>query len=60
MLAHCGYKMKNRFAILDVYNGANARTHSDDDVISKFREGVGSNFLSWGAAYYPFVNTIVC
>ena len=59
MLAHCGYKMKNRFAILDVYNGTNPRTHSDDDVISKFRDGVGSNFLSWGAAYYPFVNTNV-
>ena len=59
MLAHCGQKMKNRFAILDVYNGTKARTHSDDDVITKFREGVGSNFLSWGAAYYPFVNTNV-
>ncbi len=59
MLAHCGQKMKNRFAILDVYNGTVARTYSDDDVITKFREGVGSNFLSWGAAYYPFVNTNV-
>ena len=59
MLAHCGGKMKNRFAILDVYNGDIPRTHDDNDVINKFREGVGSNFLSWGAAYYPYVNTNV-
>ena len=59
MLAHCGHKMRNRFAILDVYNGTVDRTHSDDDVITKFREGIGSNHLSWGAAYYPFVNTNV-
>jgi hypothetical protein len=59
MLAHCGNKMKNRFAILDVYNGTVDRTHGDDDVITKFREGIGSNHLSWGAAYYPFVNTNV-
>lgn len=59
MLAHCGGKMKNRFAILDVHNGDLSRTHDDNDIINKFREGVGSNFLSWGAAYYPFVNTNV-
>ncbi len=57
MLAHCGQKMRNRFAILDVYNGTSTRTHDDNDVINRFREGVGSNNLSWGAAYYPFVNT---
>ena len=57
MLLHCGHKMKNRFAILDVYNGDKERTYDDSDVINKFREGVGSNHLSWGAAYYPFLNT---
>lgn len=59
MLSHCGYKMKNRFAILDVYNGSKERTFDDDDVVNKFREGVGSNFLQWGAAYYPFLNSAV-
>jgi phage tail sheath protein FI len=49
--------MKNRFAILDVYGGTNERTFDDEDVINKFREGVGSNFLMWGAAYYPYLNT---
>jgi len=28
-------------------------------VINQFREGVGSNFLQWGAAYYPFVQTTI-
>jgi phage tail sheath protein FI len=59
MLSHCGYKMKNRFAVLDVYNGHLERTFDEDDVVNKFREGVGSNFLQWGAAYYPFLNTAI-
>lgn len=57
MLNHCGMTMKNRFAILDVYDGTRERTMDDEDVINQFREGVGANFLQWGAAYYPFVNT---
>ena len=57
ILSHCGFKMKNRFAILDVYGGTKERTFDDEDVIDKFREGVGSNFLMWGAGYYPFLNT---
>uniref|UniRef100_UPI00404778B1 phage tail sheath family protein n=1 Tax=Algoriphagus sp. TaxID=1872435 RepID=UPI00404778B1 len=59
MLSHCGYATKNRFAILDVFDGAKERTYADDDVINQFREGVGANFLQWGAAYYPFVQTTI-
>lgn len=59
MLQHCGLDMRNRVAILDVYNGNQERTMADDDVITKFREGVGNNFLQWGAAYYPWLNTTV-
>jgi hypothetical protein len=59
MLQHCGYKLKNRFAILDVYEGAKERTFDDDDAIDKFRNGVGSNFLQWVASYYPFLNTTI-
>jgi phage tail sheath protein FI len=59
MLLHCGYTMKNRFAILDVFNGDKERTFDDEDIINRFREGVGANFLQWGAAYYPFLNTTV-
>lgn len=59
MLLHCGFATKNRFAILDVYNGDKDRTYDESDVINRFREGVGSNFLQWGAAYYPFVQTTI-
>ncbi len=57
ILSHCGYKMKNRFALLDVIDGDKERTFDDEDIINKFREGIGSNFLQWGAAYYPYLNT---
>lgn len=59
MLLHCGFATKSRFAILDVYNGDKERTYDESDIINKFREGVGSNFLQWGAAYYPFVQTTI-
>jgi len=51
--------MKNRFAVLDVYDGYKERTLDEEDVVNKFREGVGSNFLQWGAAYYPWLNTAI-
>ncbi len=59
MLVHCGFKMKNRFALLDVYNGFKSRTHDKNDVITRFREGIGSNFLAFSAAYYPYVNSAI-
>jgi phage tail sheath protein FI len=59
MLLHCGFATKNRFAILDVYDGDKDRSYDEADIINKFREGVGSNFLQWGAAYYPFVQTTI-
>ena len=59
MLSHCGGKMKNRFAILDVYGGDTARTFDNNDLVTKFREGIGTNNLAWGAAYYPYLNTTV-
>ena len=51
--------MKNRFAILDVYGGDTARTFDNNDLVTKFREGIGSNNLAWGAAYYPYLNTTI-
>jgi len=59
MLVHCGFKMKNRFALLDVYNGFKSRSHDKNDVITRFREGIGSNFLAFSAAYYPYVNSAI-
>lgn len=57
MLAHCG-KMMNRFAILDVQPKANSNEIMSEQ-INKFRTNVGENFLSYGAAYYPWLNTSV-
>ena len=37
MLQHCGFKMQNRFAVLDVYDGYKERTFDEDDVINNFR-----------------------
>ena len=59
MLTHCGFKMKDRFAILDVYNGSQARSYDKNDVISRFREGIGLNQLAYGAAYYPWVHAAI-
>ena len=59
MLQHCGYKMKDRVAILDVYDGLKARTYDDEDIIKQFREKVGNNYLSFGTAYYPWVLTSI-
>lgn len=57
MLAHCG-KMTNRFAILDVQPKAKGNEVMSEQ-IDKFRTNVGTNFLSYGAAYYPWLNTSV-
>ena len=59
MAQHCGYVMKNRFAIFDIYDGCKNRKDPDGDVIEKFRENIGSEFLDYGAAYYPWVNTSI-
>ena len=42
-------KLKDRFVILDVLEG--------DADGSKFRTGIGTNYLKYGAAYYPSIET---
>ena len=59
MLEHCGKEMRNRVAILDVRNGDHPRTYDDNDVVNKSREGLGNNFLQWGASSYPYFNTTI-
>ena len=59
-LAHCG-TMQSRMALIDIFNGDQSRTHaSDTDVISGantgFRNLIGTDFLNYGAAYYPWLN----
>lgn len=57
VLGHCG-KMQNRFSIFDIQPKA-----SENEIMSKqietFQTNIGSNFLSYGAAYYPWLNTSV-
>ena len=58
MLVHCGQVMKNRVAILDVWEGYRSRSDVPD-VVAAFRDGVGNDGLTFGAAYYPWVHTTV-
>ena len=58
MLSHCGYDMKNRFALLDIYPKEDENTRIDSQV-NVFWENIGSSFLSYGAAYFPWLNTSV-
>jgi hypothetical protein len=59
MLMHCGMDTKSRMALLDIYDGTKSRTWDENDVITKSREGVGANFLQWGAMYYPSLDTTI-
>jgi len=58
-LAHCGGKMKNRIAILDIWGGDKDRQSPSGDCIEKFRSALGINYLDYAAAYYPWVNTTI-
>ena len=58
MLSHCGNTMKNRFALLDIYPKANEKTTIEDQV-NFFCDNIGSSFLSYGAAYFPWLNTSI-
>ena len=57
MLKHCG-EMANRFTILDIppkYPGNDQL----DTRMETFQGSIGSNYMSYGAAYYPWLNTSV-
>ena len=58
MLSHCGNTMKNRFALLDIYPKANEKTKIEEQV-NFFCDNIGSSFLSYGAAYFPWLNTSI-
>ncbi len=59
MLKHCGYEMRNRVAILDVWDGDKPREQPQGDPVAAFRDSLGINFLDFAAAYYPWLNTSV-
>ena len=54
MLKQCN-ELQDRVAVFDIYNGFIKR--EDEDVILDFRNGIGVNFLKYGAAYYPWIQT---
>lgn len=58
-LAHCGEKMKNRFAILDIWEGYVDRQDPGGDRVELFRDSLGVNHLDYAAAYYPWLNTTI-
>lgn len=58
-LAHCGEKMRNRVAILDVFEGYRSRQDPSGDPIETFRTALGVNYLNYSMAYYPWLNTTI-
>lgn len=59
MLQHCGFKMKSRIALLDIFGGYRDRQDPKGDPIATFRNDIGINHLDYGTAYYPWVNTAI-
>lgn len=58
VLQHCGSTMKNRIAIFDVQPKKD-KNETMEQQIESFRDAVGSNYMSFGAAYYPWLNASV-
>ncbi|PPK88077.1 hypothetical protein CLV84_1040 [Neolewinella xylanilytica] len=61
VLKHCGTDMRSRFAITDVWMNRAAYQDPDynmQDDIDRYRGTIGSNNLQWGAAYFPYLNTL--
>ncbi|MBC7425155.1 MAG: phage tail sheath family protein [Bacteroidia bacterium] len=54
VLQHCS-DMQSRFGIFDVRN--HKAGEDTNTLITEFREGIGSDFLKYGAAYYPWLKT---
>lgn len=55
-LAQCE-RLQDRFVIMDLHDG-HLPVALSNDPIGDFRQNVGTNNLKYGAAYYPWVNTI--
>lgn len=59
VLQHCGEAMKNRFAILDIYDGFRDRKDPAGDCVAQFRDALGVKSLAFAAAYYPWLETTI-
>lgn len=59
VLAHCAH-MQSRIAICDVHNGFAGHTMDQGtSAIAIFRNLIGAEFLSYGVAYYPWLETSI-
>lgn len=58
MLMHCGVQ-QNRIAILDIYNGDHGLEDPTYNPVDNFRNQVASDYLSYGAVYYPYLHTTI-
>ena len=58
MLKQCG-ELQDRVAILDVYGSQYADRFNLDAIIKQFRTDVKGDFLNYGMAYFPFLDTSV-
>lgn len=58
ILQQC-FDMMSRVGILDVYNGDAATPLGYQTDITSFKNDVGMENLSYGAAYYPFLQTTI-
>lgn len=56
VLRHCK-KTQSRFGVFDVI--PDPEDNNDEDTFEKFRSGIGSEALNYGAAYYPWLNTSI-
>lgn len=56
ILKHC-QKTQSRFGIFDVI--PSPEDTALEDTFQKFRDGVGTEALNYGAAYYPWLNTSI-
>lgn len=56
VLLHCG-KMQSRFGVFDLKK--HRSDEKPDEVVEEFRNGIGENWLNYGAAYYPWLNTSI-
>lgn len=57
-LAHCG-KLMSRFSILDIPSGYQDRQDPKGDCIEAFRGALGTSYLDYASAYYPWLNTSI-
>lgn len=58
-LMHCGKHM-NKVALFDIYNpGLNLPKNEKNHFLKRFRENIGTDYLSYGACYYPWLRTSI-